>query len=80
MTNWKDKLHIKLKIVWTATLWPKWQVVIPKEARDWLDLNPWDGILFVYSPDNKHLWIVKNESLKNILDYVSSRWIQIDID
>lgn len=80
MTKKEDPLHIKIKIWGTSTVWPKWQVVIPKEIRDELWINPGDGILFVYNPDKSHVWFIKNENLQSIIDYVTSRWITIDIN
>lgn len=36
-----------MKLHWTTTVWPKWQVVIPKEVRDLLNISPWDSITIV---------------------------------
>jgi len=30
-----------------ATLWAKWQIVIPKEARDKLHVWPWDKVVLI---------------------------------
>ena len=55
------------RIVWLQQVWPKWQIVIPKEAREILELETWTE-LSVILKDNKHIWIVKNTNLSNFLN------------
>lgn len=69
-----DKCSIKL--CWTTTIWPKWQIIIPKEIRDKLNLNPWDSITILLK-DDKYIWIVKNDDLTELLEYVKSEWNQL---
>ena len=73
-------VHIKLKIAWTAIVGPKGQVVIPKDVRENLDINPGDSILFIYSGDPWHVWIIKNDNLQSVIDYVQTHGIKIDIN
>lgn len=79
-TNSGDPVHIKLKIWGTAIVWPKGQVVIPKEIRDNLNIKPWDSILFIYTWDNSHVWIIKNDNLQTILDFVAAQGIKVEIN
>lgn len=69
---------MSLKIRWTVTIWPKWQIVIPKDARDALDIKPWDNMLVLYSLEKKHIWIVKNDDLQKIIDYARAEWVKIE--
>lgn len=80
MDDREKKLHFKIKIWWTSTVGPKGQVVIPKEIRNEMNINPWDSILFVYNPEKFHVWFIKNENLQSVIDYANSRWITIDIN
>lgn len=65
----KNKCVIKL--YWTTTIWPKWQVVIPKEVRNILNLNTWDSIS-VLIKDDKFIWMVKNEDISELMEYIES--------
>lgn len=67
----------KMKLHWTTTIWPKWQIVIPKEARDMLNLNPWDSVTII-TKDNKAVAIIKNEDIKELFDYMKSEGIVLE--
>ena len=67
------KKMINLKVVWTTSVWPKWQIVIPKEVRDILDIKPWDNMV-VLMKDNKYVWLVKNDNIWDLMKYVTSEW------
>ncbi len=60
-----------LKIVWMAQIWPKWQIVIPKDIRDKLSLNPWDNLVMILK-DDKYIWLVKNEDINDLMSYLNS--------
>lgn len=66
---WKDKIDIKL--YWTANIGPKWQIVIPKEVRDILNIKPWDSMTIILK-SNKVIWLIKNEDISLLLEYVNS--------
>jgi len=70
------KKLINLKVVGTTTIWTKWQIVIPKEIREKLDLNPWDNMV-VLMKDNKYIWLVKNDNIWDLMKYITSEWAVI---
>ena len=69
------KKLINLKVVWTTTVWPKWQIVIPKEIRDTLDINPWDNMV-VLMKDWKYIGLVKNDNIGDLMKYITSESVE----
>lgn len=67
----------KMRLHWTTTIWPKWQIVIPKEARERLNLNPWDSVTII-TKDDLAVAIIKNEDIKELFEYVKSEWITLE--
>ena len=55
-----------MKLYWITKLWPKWQVVIPQEAREDLWLKPGDKVV-VFSPSWKWVVIASAEEMKKHL-------------
>jgi bifunctional DNA-binding transcriptional regulator/antitoxin component of YhaV-PrlF toxin-antitoxin module len=55
-----------LKIEWTANIWMKWQIVIPKQARNKFNLNTWDDLVVL----SGKFWImlIKSTDLKDMMD------------
>jgi len=72
-----DKQKCKIKLYWTTTIWPKWQLVIPKEIRDLLQISPWDSMTIMLK-DNKFIWILKNDDLKDLINYLKNEWIELE--
>lgn len=70
------KKIINLKVVWTTKVWPKWQIVIPKEIRDTLDINPWDDMV-VLMKDWKYIGLVKNDNIWDLMKYITSEWAEV---
>jgi AbrB family looped-hinge helix DNA binding protein len=70
------KKMINLKVVWTTTVWPKWQIVIPKEIRDTLGIETWDNMV-VLMKDWKYVWLVKNDNIWDLMKYITSEWVNI---
>ena len=54
-----------LKIEWTASVWSKWQIVIPKNVRNKFKLNTWSDLV-VLSWD---FWIflIKSSDLQDMM-------------
>jgi len=70
------KKMIDLKVVWTTTVWPKWQIVIPKEIRDKLDIKSWDTMV-VLMKNWKYIWLVKNDDIWELMKYITSEWVEL---
>jgi AbrB family looped-hinge helix DNA binding protein len=60
-----------IKLYGTTNIWPKWQIVIPKEIRDKLNLNPGDSITILLK-DDKYVGLVKNQDVRELIEYVNS--------
>lgn len=69
-----------LKIYWTAVVWAKWQVIIPKDIREDFSLDTWIFLKTLIF-DNKFIWLFKTtESMMNVLNEKSSNeWCKTDI-
>lgn len=61
----------ELKIVGVATVWPKGQIVIPKEIRSSLDIDTGDSFVVILK-DSKYIWLVRNEDMSELMAYVKS--------
>lgn len=59
------------KLCWTTNIGSKWQIVIPKEARDLLKISPWDSVSFVVK-DNELIGVIPNKSIDTLMEYVLS--------
>lgn len=59
------------KLCWTTNVWSKWQVVIPKEARDLIWISPWDSVSFIVK-DKELIWIVPNGSIDTLMQFIMS--------
>lgn len=69
--------HCKMKLCGTTTIGPKGQIVIPKEAREVLGLNPGDSVTLVLK-DDKALAVIKNENIQELFDYIKAEWIKLE--
>lgn len=65
-----------MKLYWTTTVWPKWQIVIPKDVRNILDIETWDNLV-VLMKDWKYIGLVKNDNMWDLMKYMSSEWVKI---
>ncbi|MFA5917361.1 MAG: AbrB/MazE/SpoVT family DNA-binding domain-containing protein [Candidatus Gracilibacteria bacterium] len=60
-----------IKLYGTTNIGPKGQIVIPKEIRDKLNLNPGDSITILLK-DDKYVGLVKNQDVRELIEYVNS--------
>jgi len=67
----KKKHMCDIKLYWTTTVGPKWQIVIPKEIRDKLNINTGDSMAIVMKED-RFIWLVRNEDIRELMDYINS--------
>lgn len=59
----------EMKLYGTTNIWPKWQIVIPKEVRELLGLNTWDSITIVVK-DDRFIGLVRNNDLNELMEFV----------
>ncbi|MFK7780319.1 MAG: AbrB/MazE/SpoVT family DNA-binding domain-containing protein [Candidatus Gracilibacteria bacterium] len=70
------KKMINLKIVGTTSMGTRGQIVIPKEIRDKLNLEPGDNMV-VLMKDNKYIGLVKNDNIGDLMKYITSEGVEI---
>lgn len=70
------KKIINLKVVWTTSVWERWQVVIPKEIREMLNIKKWDNLV-VLMKNNKYIWMVKSDNIWDLMKYITSEWVEV---
>ena len=58
-----------IKMYSTVTVWTKWQVVIPQEVREALNIKPWDTLIVVTKYD-KAVWMVKTDDIWELMEYM----------
>lgn len=54
-----------------VTVWTKGQVVIPKEVRKMLAIQPWDS-LAVITKNWEAIGLVKSDNMQQMLNYLSA--------
>jgi len=62
--------HKNIKLWWVVTVWPKGQIIIPKDIRDEVGIFPWNSVA-VLVKEGKFIGIVKNEDVGEIMEYVN---------
>lgn len=60
-----------MRIRGNVTVWPKGQVVIPKDVRDLLGIDSKDNLV-VITKGNSVVWLVRNNDVNHIMDYIKS--------
>ncbi len=64
------------KIVWSATIWPKWQVVIPKNIREEMWVETGDNLVCI-SKWGKWVIFIKADTVLEFIDYVKNELQQV---
>lgn len=61
-----------------ATVWPKSQIVIPKDVRELLDIKPGDDLMIISKWDMA-IGMIKSDDVSKFLQYIHSeineKWI-----
>lgn len=65
----KEYNSCEMKLYGTTTIWPKGQIVIPKDIRDKLDLKPGDSMTVLLKND-KFIWLVRNQDINELMEYI----------
>jgi AbrB family looped-hinge helix DNA binding protein len=60
------------KFVWISRVWERWQIVIPKEAREMFGINPWDSII-VLCDKEKWMALLKADAIEDLTDKLFSK-------
>lgn len=60
---WWVKMHS------TVTVGTKWQVVIPSEVRELLNIKVWDSLM-VITKHWKAIWMVKTDDMELLMEYM----------
>ena len=61
----------ELKVIGVANVWPKGQIVIPKELRELLWVKTWDGFVVILK-GGKFIGLVRNEDMSELMAYFKS--------
>ena len=62
---------LTVKMHGKVTVWPKSQVVIPKDVRDLLDINPGDDLMIISKWDVA-IGMIKSDDVPKFLQYIHS--------
>jgi AbrB family looped-hinge helix DNA binding protein len=60
-----------IRLCGTANIWSKWQIVIPKEVRDIVGIEPGDSMSILLR-DDKVIGVVPNDSIDCLMEYIQS--------
>ncbi len=60
-----------IKMCGNVTVWPKWQVVIPKDVRELLDIKPGDSLVVIVKAD-RAVGMIKSENIPEMIEYIES--------
>lgn len=62
----------KLRILWVVSVGSKWQIVLPKELRDELDITPWKKFVTLLK-DDKYIGLVDQNDLEDLKTLINSK-------
>ena len=66
----------KMKIFGNVIVWPKGQIVIPKEVRDLLNIHPGDSLV-VTSKHDMAIGIIKGTDVSKFMEYIQKEMKEI---
>ncbi len=65
------KVHEWVKMHGSVTVGTKWQIVIPKEVRDMLEIAEWDTLMTM-TKYGKFVWFIKAEDMEDFINLLKS--------
>jgi AbrB family looped-hinge helix DNA binding protein len=60
-----------VKLCWVVTVWPKGQIVIPKEIRDGIGIESGDSMAILLNA-GKYIGLVRNEDVSELMEYINN--------
>ena len=60
-----------MKMHATVTVWTKWQIVIPKDVRDMLQITEWDTLMTM-TKYWKFVGFIKSEDIEEFIELLKS--------
>lgn len=67
----------KIKLCGTAAIGTKGQIVIPKDVRDLLGLQPGTGVTILVK-DDKFVGLIRNDNLLNLIEYARAEGVDLE--
>lgn len=67
--------NVDMKIHGNVTIGPKWQIVIPKDVRNLIGVQPWDDMVMI-TKFGKAIWMIKSDDIQEFLKYMKSEMQQ----
>lgn len=71
MEHAKECPKFDVKLSGNVTVWPKWQIVIPKDVREQLNIQTGDSLVVVVKWWIA-IWLIKNEDIQKMMEYIKS--------
>ncbi len=62
---------LTVKMHGKATVWPKSQIVIPKDVRELLNIKPGDDLMII-SKGDMAIGMIKSDDVPKFLEYIHS--------
>lgn len=66
-----SKCSGEIKLIGTVSVGPKGQVVLPKEVREKLQIEPGDSMTILLK-DDKYVGVIKNDDISELMEYITN--------
>lgn len=60
-------VELGVKMHWSVTVGTKWQIVIPKDVRDMLEIVEWDTLMTM-TKYGRFVWFIKAEDMEDFIE------------
>jgi AbrB family looped-hinge helix DNA binding protein len=67
----EDICDPQMRMFWSVTVGSKWQIVIPKEVRELLNIQEWDTLMVVTKHDIA-VGMIKSDNIPKMMEYMQS--------